>query len=114
MNRRDDFAKKKSDLEILEEKVLVGIPVRGDGREEMRVTFVRARSGDKDIAWHSVGVYWRTDDGQWRRGKGVATIRGKELHGVVIALLRAVASSVPPALHESARQLVAALGGGRT
>jgi hypothetical protein len=100
------------DLEIIEEKVMVAIP-RGD--EELRFTFTRARTGNgKEAAWHSLRIFWKSDEGEWRPGKQGITIRGKELHSICIALLRACASSIPPSLHETTRMLVGALGGGRT
>jgi hypothetical protein len=83
------------DLEIIEERVMVSIP-RGD--EELRVTFTRARTGDgKEIAWHSIRVFWKTDAGEWRAGKSGVTIRGRELRAVADALARACAGSLSDA-----------------
>jgi hypothetical protein len=88
----------RSNLEILGEEVLVGIPRGRDGREEMRVTRVRARAEDgKEIGWISVGLFWHADDG-WRRGKNVATVRLGEADAVARAIAKAVgslASSAP-------------------
>ena len=102
----------QSDLQILEEKVLVGIP-RGDS--ELRVTFTRARTGDgKEVAWHSIREYYQADDGSWRPTKKGITIRGKEIHAVTIALLRACASSIGPETVAAAKTVVQALQGRRS
>ena len=96
-------------LTILEEKILVGIP-RGD--DELRVTFTRARSEDgKEIAWHGIREFFKDDKGQWRPTKKGITIRGKELHAVTVALLRACASSIPPEKVDAARSIVESLQG---
>ena len=91
---------------------MLEIPRGRDGREALRFRFVRARTPDgKEVAWHDLREFFKGDDGAWHPGKKGITVRGKELHAVTIAFLRAVASSVPPALHASARAIVAALGG---
>jgi len=77
----------RGDLEIISEIVMVAIP-RGD--EELRVTFTRARTGQgRDVAWHSLRVFWKTDAGEWRPGKQGITIRGGELRAVADALTKA-------------------------
>jgi hypothetical protein len=84
---QDSGRRRGGDLEIIEERVMLAIP-RGD--EELRVTFTRARTGDgKEVAWHSIRVFWRTDNGEWRPGKQGITIRGKELRAVIDALMKA-------------------------
>ena len=81
-------ASRGGDLQNIREDVKVGIP-RGDGHEETRVVAVTAETPDgKRISWTSVGVFWRADDGTWRRGKNVATIRSKELAAVADALMK--------------------------
>lgn len=95
---QDSGRRRGGDLEIIEERVMLAIP-RGD--EELRVTFTRARSGDgKEVAWHSIHVFWRTDNGEWRPGKQGITIRGKELRAVTDALTKAC-SGVPPSASTS-------------
>ena len=97
----------RGDLEVLEERVMAAIP-RGD--EELRVTFTRARTGNgKEVAWHSIRVFWKNDQGEWKPGKQGITIRARELHGVTVALLRACASSIPAELHGAAKAIVEAL-----
>ena len=71
------------DLVIKAEAVLVAIP-RGD--EELRVTYTTARAGDRDVSWHSLRIFWKTDAGEWRPGKQGITIRAKELDAVTKAL----------------------------
>jgi hypothetical protein len=84
-----------NDLEILEERVMIAIP-RGD--EELRVTFTRARTSQgRDVAWHSLRIFWRADTGEWRPGKQGITIRGRELRPVVDALLKALSGAAPVA-----------------
>jgi hypothetical protein len=99
------------DLEIVEERVMVGIP-RGDG--ELRVTFTRAKTANGETAWHSIREYYKADDGTWRPTKKGITIRGRELHAVAIALLRACASSIPPQTVVAAKAVVEALSGRRS
>jgi hypothetical protein len=78
----------RSDLEIVREDVMLAIP-RGD--EELRVTFTRARTGEgKDVAWHSLRLFYRNEAGEWRPGKSGISIRGRELAAVADALARAV------------------------
>jgi hypothetical protein len=102
----------RGDLEIVSETVMVAIP-RGDN-EELRVSFTKGRTAEgKDIAWHGIRVFWKTAEGEWRPGKAGVTIRGKELHAVAIAFLRACASAIPSDLHEPTKRIVAALNGGR-
>jgi hypothetical protein len=81
-------ANRRWDLEILREDIMAAIP-RGD--EELRVTFTMARTGDgKDVAWHSLRIFYKNDNGDWRPGKAGVTIRGRELRPVVEALIRAI------------------------
>ncbi|MDP9035706.1 MAG: hypothetical protein M3O50_12950 [Myxococcota bacterium] len=83
------------DLTILEEHTMVAVP-RGD--EELRLTFTRARtSAGKDIAWHSLRVFWKSAGGEWKPGKSGVTIRGRELHAVAQAFARAVSGAAQPA-----------------
>lgn len=87
-------------LEIVSEHVMVAIP-RGD--EELRVAFTKARtSAGKDVAWHSLRVFYKTDAGEWRPGKQGITIRGGELRAVADALAKAT-SGGPTAQREAAR-----------
>lgn len=80
----------RGELEIVDEKVMVEIPRGRDGREVLRVTFTRARAPDgKDVAWHSIRLFWRNDSGEWRPGKQGITIRGGELRAVASALAKA-------------------------
>jgi len=71
------------DLTITSEAVLVSIP-RGD--EELRVTYTKARTSERDVSWHSIRVFWKTQEGEWRPGKQGITIRARELEAVVKAL----------------------------
>jgi len=99
-------------LEPIDERVMLEIPRGRDGREALCFRFVRAKTAEgKMVAWHDLREFYKGADGAWLPGKKGISIRGKELHAVAIALLRAVASSVPASLHESARAIVAALGG---
>jgi hypothetical protein len=100
----------RSNLEIIEERLMVEVPRGRDAREVLRVQFVRAKTPEgKEVAWHSVREFYRADDGTMRPGKSGVTIRARELSVVAIALLRAVASSVPNELHASAKAIIAAL-----
>lgn len=77
----------RGDLTIVSETALVSIP-RGD--DELRVTFTRARTADgKDVAWHSIRVFFRGRDGEWKPGKQGITIRGRELAPIRDALIAA-------------------------
>lgn len=82
----------RGDLEIIHETLLVAIP---RGEEELRVTHVEGRTGaGKDVAWHSLRVFWRDDSGTWRPGKQGITIRGAELKAVAEALVKAAAGGM--------------------
>jgi hypothetical protein len=79
----------RSELSILSEDVLIAIP-RGD--DELRLTFTRARIPDgREVAWHSLRVFYQKPDGQWRPGKQGVTIRAREL-GAIAQALNAAAS----------------------
>ena len=110
-NARTGERRPSGDLEVIEEKVLVGIP-RGD--DELRVTFTRAKTANGETSWHSIREYYKAEDGSWRPTKKGITIRGRELHAVAIALLRACASSIPPQTVAAAKAVVEALGGKRS
>jgi hypothetical protein len=100
----------RGSLEILEERLMVEVPRGREGREVLRVQFVRAKTPEGgQVAWHSIREFYRADDGQMRPGKSGITIRARELPAVTIALLRAIASSIPAELHASAKAIVAAL-----
>jgi Transcriptional Coactivator p15 (PC4) len=75
-------------LEILEELVLLAIPRVA---EEIRLTFTRARASGKDVSWHGLRVFWKSDSGEWRPGKAGITIRSKELKPITEALIKAAA-----------------------
>ncbi len=91
MNSNDNRG--RDPLDIIEERILVAIP-RGD--EELRVTFTRARKPDgSETAWHSIRVFWKTDDGQWRPGKQGITVRARELRAVADALSKAPSGGPP-------------------
>lgn len=80
------------DLEIVDEIVIAAIP-RGD--EELRVTFTRGRtSAGKDVAWHSIRVFYRDGSGAWKPGKQGVTIRGRELAAVAAAFAKATSGGV--------------------
>jgi len=65
------------DLQITGETVLVAIP-RGD--EQLRLVHTEGRTGQgKDVAWHSLRVFWCDGAGVWRPGKARVTIRAGEL-----------------------------------
>lgn len=82
------------DLEILEEKLMAELP-RGD--ERLRVTYTKARTGDgKEVAWHSIRLYYQDDGGNWRPGKQGITIRGRELGTVTAALVKASSGGAQP------------------
>lgn len=88
-------------LEILSETTMVEIP-RGD-REELRLTFVKARTADgKDVAWHSIRVFYRDESGTMRPGKAGITIRGRELRPIAEALSKVLSGGrpAPPASRE--------------
>jgi hypothetical protein len=77
----------RGDLEIVSETILIAIP-RGD--EELRVTFTRGRIAQgRDVSWHSLRIFWKTEAGEWRPGKQGITVRGGELRAVADALSKA-------------------------
>ena len=83
-----DTNNNRSALTITDEIVMATIP---RGNDEMRVTFTRATTGEgKEVAWHSIRVFWRNDAGEWRPGKQGITIRGGEMRVVVDALTKAI------------------------
>jgi Transcriptional Coactivator p15 (PC4) len=102
--------RREGDLDVTEERVLIEVPRDRDGRVVLRMRFVRAStsSGSK-VAWHDLREYFRGDDGQLHPTRKGISIRGKELHAVAVAMLRACAASVPPELHGAAKAIVAAL-----
>jgi hypothetical protein len=105
----------RGDLEIVSENTMAEVSRGRDGREVLRVTFTKGKTPEgKDVAWHSIRVFWKDDTGQYRPGKSGVTVRGRELHAVAVALLRACHSSVPSDLHDAAKAIVAALERGRT
>jgi hypothetical protein len=79
----------RGDLEILREIVLVGIPRGRDGREMLRLRFVQARAGDREVAWHDLREFWKDERGEWRPGKKGISLRGRELGPIRDALIRA-------------------------
>jgi hypothetical protein len=98
-----------SDLEIVEERVMVAIP---RGGEELRFTFTRAKKPDGgETAWHSLRVFWKSAAGDWRPGKQGVSIRGGELGAVAVGLLRACVSRIPVPLHPATKDIVTALLG---
>lgn len=101
------------DLEILEEKTMAEVPRGRDGRETLRLRFIRAKAPDgKEVAWHDLREFYRGEqNSEWRPGKKGISIRGRELGAVAVGLLRACASRVPAALHPATKDIVAALLG---
>ena len=78
-----------SNLQIIEDRVMVAVP-RGQRGEELRVSFVRAKTADgKEVAWHAIREFWRSDDGKMLPSKKGITLRGKELRPVLLALAEA-------------------------
>ena len=79
---------KGGDLEIVSEVVMAEVP---RGPEMLRLTFTKAKAADgRDVAWHSIRIYWKTDTGEWRPGKQGVTLRGRELRPITEALTKAV------------------------
>lgn len=91
------------------------VPRGREGREAVRVTFTKARSADgKEVAWHSIRLFWKDDTGTFRPSKTGITIRGSELRPVAIAMLRACASNlIAPELVVAAKKIVTALEANR-
>jgi len=84
----------RGELEIVSEEVMCAVP-RGD--EMLRVTFTRARTAQgRDVAWHSIRVFWKNDQGEWKPGKQGITVRGGELKAVAEALSKAVSGGAKP------------------
>lgn len=79
----------RGNLEILREIVLVDIPRGRDGRERLRLRFVQARAGDREVAWHDLREFWKDERGEWRPGKKGISLRGRELGPIRDALIRA-------------------------
>jgi hypothetical protein len=79
----------RGDLEILREIVLVDFPRGRDGRERLRLRFVQARAGDREVAWHDLREFWKDERGEWRPGKKGVSLRGRELGPIRDALIRA-------------------------
>jgi hypothetical protein len=103
-------ARERGELEQLEERLLVDVPRGRDGSECVRLRFVRAKTAEGTVvAWHDLRLFYRAEDGSWKAQKKGISIRGRELHAVAVGFLRAVACSVPPELHASAKLIVAAL-----
>jgi hypothetical protein len=104
--------RERGELEQIEERILVDVPRGRDGHETLRLRFVRAKTAEGTVvAWHDLRLFYRADDGSWKPQKKGISVRGRELHAVAVGFLRAVASSVPPELHASAKAIVAALVG---
>jgi len=92
------------DLQITREVTLAEIP-RKDGKECLRLQFVQARTADgKEIAWHSLKVFWKDDQGTYRPGKQGVTIRGREMGPIRDALIQATSGGSAAAAREIARQ----------
>ena len=86
-----------ADLQIIEEVVMAEVPRGRDGREVLRVTFTKAKTGDgKDVAWHGLRVFYKDGTGAWRPGKAGVTIRGAELLAVTAALVKATGGTPTP------------------
>lgn len=88
----------RGSLQILNEEILVAIP-RGD--EELRVTYTTARTERGDVAWHSLRVFWKAAEGEWRPGKQGITIRAKELEAVATALSKTPAPVAKSAVEDN-------------
>jgi hypothetical protein len=102
--------RRTGELQQLEERILCELPRGREGKEALRVRFVRARTPEgREVCWHDIREFWRGDDGQLHPSRKGISIRGAELHAVAIVFLRAVASSVPRELHVHAKAIVAAL-----
>jgi hypothetical protein len=87
----------RGELEIVAETTMAEMPRGRDGRECLRVRFVRARTPDgKDVAWHDVRLFWRADDGEFRPSSKGISIRGAELRAVADALQKAVSGGHSP------------------
>lgn len=93
----------RGDLEIVSEVVLVALP---RGADELRLRWVRARSGDgQNIEWWDLRLWWEGDDGTWKPGHKGITVRARELPAVADALAKAArgAPRTPaPARHSRA------------
>jgi hypothetical protein len=101
---------RRGELEQLEERILCELPRGREGKEALRVRFVRAKTPEgREVCWHDIREFWRGDDGEMHPSRKGISIRGGELHAVAVAMLRAVASSVPKELHGAAKQIVEAL-----
>jgi Transcriptional Coactivator p15 (PC4) len=93
------------DLEIIEERTMFEAPRGKEGREVLRVRFVRARTGQGAIVcWHDLREFFRDDQDQWRPGRKGITVRGGELRGVADALAKASSGGAPPAQHAQSTQ----------
>lgn len=100
----------RGELQPLEERTIFETSRSRDGKEVLRLRFVRAMTPDqKEVAWHDLREWWKGDDGEFRPGKKGISIRGRELGPVVVALLRATATSIPRDLHGAAKQIVDAI-----
>lgn len=90
-----------SDLKILSETTMVEIP---RGKDVLHVTFTKAKTPEgMDVAWHSIRVFWKADDGKWLPGKQGVTIRGGELRAVAQALAQAISGGKPAEPREQKR-----------
>ena len=93
-------SRRGGDLEIVRETVMAEVP---RGPELLRVMFTKARTPDgKDVAWHSIRLYYKNDAGEWRPGKVGITVRGGELHAVAAAFAKATNSGPREAVQSPA------------
>jgi hypothetical protein len=68
----------------------------------LRVEFARGRTANgRDVAWHSIRLFWRDEAGELHPGRQGISIRARELPAVAEALSRAVSGGHPQA--EAAR-----------
>ncbi len=81
--------RRESNLQIDSESIMAEIPRGKDGKEVLRFTFTKATTADgKQVAWHSLRVFYKDHDGTWKPGRQGVTIRGKEFGAIATAFAK--------------------------